>query len=124
MMDAAVMAINSGWLNSIVIGLPINRETKTSLLKHFIILTLLILTALLTGSCKTSGLEESEGYVDVPGGRVWYRVIGSGEARLLLLLHGGPGGPSEELLPLQKLADAYIKALREFLNSIEQQEKG
>jgi len=82
-----------------------NRETRTSFLKHFSILTLLILTALLAESCKKPGLKESEGYVDIPGSKVWYRVVGSGEATPLLLLHGGPGGPCDELLPLEKLAD-------------------
>jgi proline iminopeptidase len=43
------------------------------------------------------------GYVDVPGGRVWYRKIGSGPGVPLLALHGGPGGTGcrfELLTPL------------------------
>src|SRR5215218_3757767 len=44
-----------------------------------------------------------EGYVEVPGGRVWYESMGSG-SRTLLLLHGGPGGNSEDLRPLMELA--------------------
>jgi len=35
-----------------------------------------------------------EGYVDVTGGRVWYRIEGSGPGAPLLLLHGGPGASS------------------------------
>lgn len=46
-----------------------------------------------------------EGFVDVEGGRVWYRVVGSGPATPLLLLHGGPGAPSYYLEPLAALAD-------------------
>jgi proline iminopeptidase len=46
-----------------------------------------------------------EGYVDVPGGRIWYRVVGSGPGTPLLLLHGGPGAPSYYLKPLAALAD-------------------
>jgi proline iminopeptidase len=46
-----------------------------------------------------------EGYVDVPGGRIWYRVVGSGPGIPLLLLHGGPGAPSYYLKPLAALAD-------------------
>jgi len=43
--------------------------------------------------------------VDVPGGRVWYRIVGSGTETPLLLLHGGPGAPSYYLKPFAALAD-------------------
>ena len=47
-----------------------------------------------------------EGYADVNGGRVWYRVVsGRTAATPLLLLHGGPGTPSYCLEPLAALAD-------------------
>lgn len=48
-------------------------------------------------------LPSQEGFVDVPGGRVWYRRIGNGPGTPLLALHGGPGGVScrfEVLAPL------------------------
>lgn len=51
------------------------------------------------------GLQPGEGYIDVPGGRVWYRIVGSGTATPLLVLHGGPGAPSYYLKPLAALAD-------------------
>lgn len=35
-----------------------------------------------------------DGFVAVPGGRVYYKTIGSGDRTPLLLLHGGPGGRS------------------------------
>lgn len=45
-----------------------------------------------------------EGMLDVPGGRVWYRMLGEGRPGTpLLALHGGPGGTScrfEALAPL------------------------
>ena len=43
--------------------------------------------------------------MDVPGGRVWYRIVGSGTETPLLLLHGGPGAPSYYLKPFAALAD-------------------
>jgi proline iminopeptidase len=46
-----------------------------------------------------------EGYVEVPGGRVWYRVAGSGKGTPLILLHGGPGGASRALHTLEVLGD-------------------
>jgi proline-specific peptidase len=43
--------------------------------------------------------ERSEGFVEVPGGRVWYARLGRGDATPLLLLHGGPGAAHHYLLP-------------------------
>jgi proline-specific peptidase len=40
------------------------------------------------------------GRLDVPGGRVWYRRLGSGDATPLLMLHGGPGAGSDYIAPL------------------------
>jgi len=45
-----------------------------------------------------------EGYVDVPGGRVWYHIVGAGGAVPLLTLHGGPGAGHDYLEPLEALA--------------------
>jgi proline iminopeptidase len=52
----------------------------------------------------TNMLEET-GYVDVPGGKVWWMRVGSGSKTPLLLLHGGPGAGHNYLLPLKVLAD-------------------
>jgi proline iminopeptidase len=49
--------------------------------------------------------ETREGYVAVPGGRVWYQIVGSGGGYPLLTLHGGPGVPHDYLLSLRDLAD-------------------
>lgn len=49
--------------------------------------------------------QAGEGFIDVPGGRVWYRVEGSGPATPLLLLHGGPGAGSYYLHSLGQLSD-------------------
>ena len=46
-------------------------------------------------------MNPMEGYIDVEGGRVRYRISGSGNEIPLLLLHGGPGAPSYYLNPLQ-----------------------
>ena len=44
-------------------------------------------------SCTAADTEPREGYVDVPGGRVWYQTLGSGsqDGVPLLVIHGGPG---------------------------------
>ncbi|MBC7383624.1 MAG: alpha/beta fold hydrolase, partial [Bacteroidia bacterium] len=49
-------------------------------------------------------LYPHEGYIDVKGGKLWYRIVGSGNKTPLLLLHGGPGSSSYYLNPLKELA--------------------
>ena len=49
-------------------------------------------------------MREEEGNIDVPGGQVWYKVVGSGESVPLLTLHGGPGGGHDYLEPLNEIA--------------------
>jgi proline-specific peptidase len=47
----------------------------------------------------------SEGFIEVPGGRVWYQVNGADAPGVpLLCLHGGPGMPHDYLEPLAGLA--------------------
>jgi len=45
-----------------------------------------------------------EGFVAVPGGRVFYKTMGGGHKTPLLLLHGGPGGRSCAFSVLADLA--------------------
>jgi proline iminopeptidase len=44
-----------------------------------------------------------EGFIPVEGGRVWYQVVGAGDATPLLLLHGGPGFAHDYLQPIGRL---------------------
>jgi proline iminopeptidase len=47
-----------------------------------------------------------EGYIEVRGGRIWYRSVGQGRGGVpLLVLHGGPGIPHDYLEPLEPLGD-------------------
>jgi proline iminopeptidase len=46
-----------------------------------------------------------EGFISVPGGRVWYRAFGDGDRAPLLVAHGGPGFTHNYLVPLVDLAD-------------------
>ena len=54
-------------------------------------------------AARVTGVEP-EGFVNVPGGRVWYRIMGGGGKTPLLLLHGGPGGRSCAFSVLSELA--------------------
>lgn len=49
-------------------------------------------------------LAPGEGFVDVPGGKAWYRIVGSGAATPLLVVHGGPGSSGCYLSGLAALA--------------------
>src|SRR5439155_12516202 len=57
------------------------------------------------GSFEGRSVNEERGEVEVEGGTVRYRILGAGE-RTLVLLHGGPGGGSLYLKPLERLAGA------------------
>jgi proline-specific peptidase len=60
----------------------------------------------------------SEGFVEVPGGRVWYRVAGEDHTGVsLLCLHGGPGFTHDSLAPLEGLASDRMVVLYDQLGS-------
>lgn len=46
-----------------------------------------------------------DGYIEVPGGRVWYCEEGDGDGLPLLCLHGGPGFTHHSVASLADLAD-------------------
>lgn len=55
-------------------------------------------------------LTKTTGMIDVGPGRVWYESVGEGPA--ILLLHGGPGAPSDYLVPLMDLAEDGFRVVR------------
>src|SRR6185295_14933143 len=64
--------------------------------------------ALARGFAKSATAQpvEETGFVDVTGGKVWWRRFGKDKSKTpLLLLHGGPGAGHNYLLPMQALAD-------------------
>lgn len=63
----------------------------------------LLLAAVVLGGCEQPRPAPGEGFVRVPGGRVWYRVVGTGPGTPLVVLHGGPGAPSYYLESLARL---------------------
>lgn len=52
-----------------------------------------------------AALAPGEGMLAVPGGRVWYRVVGRGPGTPLVVIHGGPGGTSCRLREHGRLGD-------------------
>lgn len=66
-------------------------------------------TIMLSTACKPSfptDQPETEGFIQVEGGKVWYKITGADKPGTpLLVLHGGPGIPHDYLEPLEALAD-------------------
>ncbi|MFC4620207.1 proline iminopeptidase-family hydrolase [Camelliibacillus cellulosilyticus] len=46
-----------------------------------------------------------EGYVQVTGGKIYYKKVGSGSKTPVILLHGGPGGTHVSMMNLEALGD-------------------
>jgi proline iminopeptidase len=58
--------------------------------KYFISFVFLSLSFI----CASQNPKPGEGFVNVEGGRIWYKVIGEGDGVPLMVVHGGPGGRS------------------------------
>lgn len=41
-------------------------------------------------ACVSQVFHEREGFVKVQGGRIWYKIIGTGKKTPLLFIHGAP----------------------------------
>jgi len=50
-------------------------------------------------------LPAGESFLDVPGGKIWYKVTGNGSGTPVILLHGGPGFTSVYLKSLEAIGD-------------------
>lgn len=75
---------------------------------HGITKSLLFLTAGLTLSCSDTAREPKpvpvgENRLAVHGGNIWYKVSGTGNGTLAVLLHGGPGSSSFYMKPFEDL---------------------
>lgn len=66
--------------------------------------TIFLLLTALNITCSDKKVPD-EGFINVKGGKIWYKIFGSERNKTpVLLLHGGPGFPSDYLKPLQELA--------------------
>lgn len=78
----------------------------TMLKKWIFRITLISITSIFILGCQSKKeLTPGEGFVNVTGGKVWYRIVGGGTETPLVLLHGGPGFPSYYLNPLAELSN-------------------
>ena len=74
-------------------------------MRRFITLIALLASLATALGAQKPELKDGEGYVSVPGGRLWYRVVGQGPRTPLLVVHGCCGVGSYYLAPLTALAD-------------------
>lgn len=72
------------------------------LLSRFLIVIIIVLS---TGCRSVPALKPGEGYVNVKGGKIWYRIIGEGKQTPILMLHGGPGGTSRSFYQFASLGE-------------------
>ncbi len=84
-----------------------DKKPKPDIIMRRIVLTIVAgLILVLVFSCKTKDyLRSDEGFIDVKGGKIWYRVKGEGSKIPIVMLHGGPGYPSYYLNPLMVLSE-------------------
>ncbi|GHF24847.1 proline iminopeptidase [Kordiimonas sediminis] len=75
---------------------------------HLIAAMMLALPALTAPSAHQD--PEVAGYIQVDGGRIWYRMNGTehlGKKPAIIMMHGGPGGTHRGNMPYVQLADTY-----------------
>jgi proline iminopeptidase len=75
-----------------------------------LVVAVAFVAATLLGACARPApapvTDAREGMLPVPGGRVWYRVVGASAGGTPIIgIHGGPGGTSCRLRELERLAD-------------------
>ena len=73
-------------------------------MNRLLFLSLIGILLLFSSCIQNKYLEESEGFINVKGGKIWYKIKGSGSKTPIVLLHGGPGYPSYYLNPLLELS--------------------
>ncbi len=52
-------------------------------------------------------MTNKEGFIQLPWGSLWYKTVGSSDLPPLLIVHGGPGYPSDYLWNLEALSDKH-----------------
>jgi proline iminopeptidase len=67
----------------------------------------LFATVLLLSSCSPP-VPPAEGFITVPGGRIYYAKMGNGSGIPLIVIHGGPGSTSFGLKPWAALGDERV----------------
>lgn len=59
----------------------------------------------LSANAQNPSISTGEGFIETGDGRIWYKIVGTGDRIPLLLLHGGPGFSTYYMQPLEALGD-------------------
>lgn len=82
----------------------LRQAARMSCARHVCVLVICIATLGCSQPAPASAPIAPEGFINVPGGKVFYKTMGGGDRTPLLLLHGGPGGRSCAFEVLGELA--------------------
>jgi proline iminopeptidase len=82
----------------------INSSLNEKILFFFIV-TFLLCSCSGRKEAKTPILKTGESYLEVPGGKIWYKITGTGQGTPVVLIHGGPGGSSGYLKVFEELGN-------------------
>lgn len=74
------------------------------MIKSYLCVIFTITLQCLLVSCQSNNLRPGEGFIDVTGGKVWYKIVSEGNKTPLLVVHGAATS-SVYLKPLEVLAD-------------------
>ena len=74
-------------------------------IKRNLIFMILFIIAFTFITYSQTKLEPKQGFIEMPDGKVWYQIYGSGDQIPLLVIHGGPGGRSCRLTPIKAISD-------------------
>lgn len=77
------------------------------MLKKLLILISILVITLSISATESEMTTMQEGYVNVPGGKIWYQIYTTKEGQHntpIIMLHGGPGVPHNYLLNLAALS--------------------
>lgn len=78
-------------------------------MKIFHLLLIITISSLAAPSFAHQDPDQS-GYIQVDGGKIWYRLNGLehiGKTPAIIAMHGGPGGTHRGLMPYIELSDTY-----------------
>lgn len=72
---------------------------------RYFFLCLVVVFLMGTGCLNRDSVHPHEGYVQVKGGRIWYRVFGEGKGTPVMMLHGGPGSTSRSFYQFEEIGN-------------------
>lgn len=78
-------------------------------MKFFHLLLIIIISNFVAPTFAHEDPDQS-GYIQVDGGKIWYRLNGIehlGKTPAIIAMHGGPGGTHRGLMPYVELSDTY-----------------